>query len=241
MIGQRIQALALAVALAGCGSAPERELVVLAAASLTDAFGRIADDYRAEYGVVVHSSFAGSQVLAAQLEAGIDVDAIAVANPAIMARLAERGLVRQPVRFASNRLVWVTRRDVDAGFDRLAGSELRIVLAAPEVPAGRYARDALRRLDLLEAAEARLVSLELDVKGVVSKLLLAGADAGITYATDITARERETLRVQAFPEAADVRASYLVAATSTDGERFVAFVLGARGRERLQALGFGAP
>ncbi len=215
--------------------------MVLAAASLTDAFGRIADDYQAEYGVVVHSSFAGSQVLAAQLEAGIDADVIAVANPAIMARLVERGLVRQPVSFASNRLVWVTRRDVDAGFDRLAASDLRIVLAAPEVPAGRYARVALRRLGLLEAAEARLVSLELDVKGVVSKLLLAGADAGITYSTDITARERETLRVQAFPEAADVRASYLVAAASTDGDHFVAFVLGAKGRERLSALGFGAP
>lgn len=215
--------------------------MVLAAASLTDAFGRIADDYQAEYGVVVHSSFAGSQVLAAQLEAGIDADVIAVANPAIMAQLVERGLVRQPVRFASNRLVWVTRRDVDAGFDRLASSDLRIVLAAPEVPAGRYARVALRRLGLLEAAEARLVSLELDVKGVVSKLLLAGADAGITYSTDITARERETLRVQAFPGAADVRASYLVAAASTDGDQFVAFVLGAKGRERLSASGFGAP
>ena len=189
----------------------------------------------------MHSSFAGSQVLAAQLEAGIDADVIAVANPAIMARLVERGLVRQPVSFASNRLVWVTRRDVDAGFDRLATSDLRIVLAAPEVPAGLYARNALRSLDLLEAAEARLVSLELDVKGVVSKLLLSGADAGITYATDITARERKTLRVQAFPEAADVRASYLAAAASTDGERFVAFLLGTQGRERLSALGFGVP
>ncbi len=87
MIGKRIPALALAVALTGCGPAPERELVVLAAASLTDAFERIADDYQAQYGVVVHSSFAGSQVLAAQLEAGIDADVIAVANPAIMAQL----------------------------------------------------------------------------------------------------------------------------------------------------------
>jgi ABC-type molybdate transport system substrate-binding protein len=81
------------------------------------------------------------------------------------------------------------------------------------------------------------------VKGVVEKLLLGGADAGITYVTDIGPRERETLRAEPLPEAAQVRPSYLIATTRTsaDAERLLAYVLGPRGRAHLRAQGFGLP
>lgn len=217
--------------------------MVLAAASLTDAFGAIARDYEAETGTPVLLSFAGSQLLATQLEAGIEADVIAVANAESMTRLQARGLVAEPVVFASNHLVWVTRRGAPVAFDRLADPELRLVLAAPEVPAGGYSRQALERLGVLEQAEARLVSQELDVKGVVSKLMLGGADAGMTYTTDISPREREVLEARPLPESADVRAYYFVAVArpSARAEAFVAMLLESRGRAHLSAQGFEAP
>jgi molybdate transport system substrate-binding protein len=233
--------LALCLALGACGRASEPELVVLAAVSLGDAFGAIADDYEASHPVRVLESFAGSQVLAAQLEAGIDADVVALANSSTMRRLESQGLVREPVRFASNRLVWVSRRDADAGLDRIADPGLRVVLAAPEVPAGHYAREALARLGRLEQVESRLVSLELDVKGVIEKLMLAGADAGIAYATDVGERERHVLRAEPLP--VEVRASYWVALSrpSAEAERFLAHLLGPAGRQHLAAHGFGTP
>ncbi len=238
----------LLAGLTSCGTRTERELVVLAAASLAEVFAELAADYEAQSGVTVRTSFAGSQVLAAQLEAGIRAHVIAVANGQVMRRLETGGRVDRPVRFATNRLVWVTRRDAPA-FDPedLAELDRRVVLAAPEVPAGDYARRALAQLGVLDALQTRLVSHELDVRGVVSKLLLAGADAGITYATDIGADERDRLRVQ--PLAVDVRASYLIAtvartvahAVDADGRAFVEFVRGPHGQARLAEAGFGPP
>ena len=238
-------------ALPGCGAVQSGGLVVVAAASLGDAFTAIARDWERETGTGrVQLSFAGSQVLAAQLRAGLRADVVATANPEIMAGLLDDGLVREPVRFATNRLVWLVRsRDrasLGATLDAqtLTAAE-RVVLAAPEVPAGRYARQALRQLGLLEEAQLRLVSQELDVKGVIAKLLLGGADAGMTYATDVPAG-RDELAVVGLPARVDVRASYLLAATSTPSDpqaarRFVEFVRGEHAAARLSALGFGRP
>ena len=242
-------------ALPGCGAPGSGGLVVVAAASLADAFTAIARDFERAEGESgarpVLLSFAGSQVLAAQLRAGLRADVVATANPEIMASLRDDGLVREPVRFATNRLVWVVRRRDGAAPGGTLDAETlgaadRVVLAAPEVPAGRYARKALRELGLLEQAEARLVSQELDVKGVIAKLLLGGADAGMAYATDVPPGRLGELAIVRLPERADVRVSYLVAVTSAPPDpngarRFVDFVRGDRAAERLAALGFGRP
>ncbi len=247
--------LACLSALPGCGAPGSGGLVVVAAASLSEAFTVIARDFEHEQrepgAGPVRLSFVGSQILAAQLRAGLQADVVATANPEIMASLRDDGLVREPVRFATNRLVWVVRRPRGAAPRSTLDAETlqaadRVVLAAPEVPAGRYARAALRELGLLEQAEARLVSQELDVKGVISKLLLGGADAGMTYATDVAPSLLDRLAVIDLPERAEVRASYLVAATSAPrnadaARRFVDFVRGERASARLAALGFGRP
>ena len=222
---------------------------MLAAASLGQVFHELAQAYpasgaRAELRV----SVAGSQTLAAQVREGIAADLIATADTETMDALLDERRVLEPRSFAGNRLVWVVRRGLGdpeppgpAAFFAAAGG--RLVLAAPEVPAGRYARQALARLGLLEAAEARLVSNELDVRGVVSKLSLGEVDAGIAYATDVTpAVARHVHRVE-LPKAARVRIDYPIALVRDAphpqaARHFLAWLEGERARAILSGAGF---
>ncbi len=241
-------ALLLLAALLSCAE-PRDELVVLAAASLGEAFRQAGQEFERERpGIRVLFSFSGSQTLATQLRAGVRADVIAVASPSIMAELERDARVSDPREFASNRLVWLfapsaAPADPEALARELPHSNWRLVLAAPEVPAGRYALEALERLGLVAAVEARVMSRELDVKGVLAKVQLGGADAGIVYATDATAEIRENWSVVDFPERAQVRPRYLVAAVQ-DGDRelvraFIAFLGGVGGQRILREHGFG--
>jgi molybdate transport system substrate-binding protein len=221
--------------------------VVLAAASLTEVFDALCGSFEAAHpGVEVVRSYAGSQVLAAQVEAGIPADVVATADAAHMARLAERDLVEPAAVFATNRLVWIVRPDL-GGAPLEPGSDVRrLALGAPEVPVGAYARESLRRLGALERASESLVSEELDVKGVVSKVLLGSADAGIVYATDVTRSVAPRVRVVELPPAAQVRAEYRAAVIRSsrrpgEARAFVAYLRSPVAVGLLQRGGFGAP
>src|SRR3989304_4562109 len=180
--------------LLACGGAPEPpidapgprgEITVFAAASLTDAFNEIAVEFeRANPGVSVRFSFAGSPTLRTQLEQG----AGARTRPE---RPLRGGPFLPPVSvFASNSLVIITPKDNPGGIRApvdLKKRGLKIVLAAPEGPAGRYARQALALMSLDPAVGAdfsaavlrNVVSFESNVKQVVAKVELGEADAGV--------------------------------------------------------------
>lgn len=215
---------------------------MLAASSLTEAFRDLGQRFeRARPGVTVTFSFGSSAELAAQIEAGAPADVFASADPALVDGLG--GRVRgDAVTVATNRLVVVTPRDDPAGIARpadVARPGVALVLAAPEVPAGRYARAALDRLGVLAAAERNVVSNEADAKAVVTKVALGEADAGVCYATDVT----PALRALELPQHAQVPISYPVAALTGDGDAraFVSFVASARGRAVLEDHGFDPP
>jgi molybdate transport system substrate-binding protein len=224
-------------------------IVVLAAASLTEVFREIGAAYESERERPVRLSFAGSQTLATQLREGVRADVVAVADPEILADLVERDLVARPRQFATSRIVWVLRRG-PAGAQRrdpmdLASSNWQLVLASPEVPAGAYARRALDALGLREAAEARVVSYELDVRGVTAKLRLAGADLGMVYATDVRPDDPD-LEVVELPPGTRVLAGYgaglVREAAQPDGAvAFLDFLDGPRARQILARAGFGTP
>jgi molybdate transport system substrate-binding protein len=224
-----------------------RELLVLAAASLRLAFPEIGAEFEKQRPeVTVLFSFAGSQTLATQVRGGVPADAIATADEETLAPLVRAKLVREPVVFAENRLVWLRRRDlpVEPAASVLGRPETRLVLAGPDVPVGRYARDALRRLDLLELAEERLVSRELDVRGVVAKVELGEADLGIAYATDVPKDGRAL--PEELPDAAQVRARYPVAVIAAskhpeDARAFAEFLRSAAAQKLLEQAGFRIP
>ena len=114
---------------------------------------------------------------------------MATADTDAMDRLARAGLVDPPATFARNRLaIAVTSGNPAriAGLADLGRAGLKVVLADPTVPAGRYARQALDRAGVA----VRPVSLALDVKAVARKVAEGEADAGIVYVTAVPAGRR---------------------------------------------------
>jgi molybdate transport system substrate-binding protein len=122
------------------------------------------------------------------------------------------------------------------------------------VPVGNYARTAFRKLngangypaDFGGFVERNVVSNELDVKAVATKISLGEGDAGVVYATDVTPAIADKVKAIAFPPGAAPEAIYPIAelksAPNASGARaFVDFVLSPAGQAFLKARGFAAP
>jgi molybdate transport system substrate-binding protein len=228
------------------GDGRSGEVLVFAAASLTDAFGAIADAFTdANPQVEVVLNLAGSQTLASQIVEGAPADVFASANTAQMDVVAEAGaLARAPEVFTTNRLAIAVEPGNPlgiTGLEDLADPGLLLVLPAEEVPAGRYARQAL---DAAGVA-ATPASLERDVRAARTKVELGEADVSIVYASDIVAADGRVDGVQ-LPDEQNVPAAYPIArlAEAPNAEvadAFVAFVLSEPGQRILAEYGFTAP
>jgi molybdate transport system substrate-binding protein len=222
------------------------ELVVFAAASLTDAFSELAEAFTAEHpDVRVVFNFAGSQVLASQIAEGAPADVFASADVVQMDVVADAAsTTAEPVVFTSNLLEIAVEPGNPHGVSALADLEapdLIVVLPAEAVPAGRYAREAL------DAAGVALTpaSLEQDVRAALAKVELGEADAALVYASDVAAADGRVDGV-AIPAEHNVPASYPIAALADASNpraaaAFVDFVLGAQGQDILAAYGFTSP
>lgn len=218
--------LLLSVILAGCGSAtpatttaaptalPPTEtaepitLIVFAASSLTDAFTEIGQNFEAvNPGVAVTFNFAGSQALSTQIEEGAPADVFASANITEMNNLISAKFITDGSQkvFSHNKLVVILPANNPANLSKLDDlkiSGIKIVLAAEEVPVGKYARQALEQMnaqyesDFKDKVLANVVSNEDNVKQVVAKVQLGEADAGIVYMSDaIATPELKTIEI----------------------------------------------
>jgi molybdate transport system substrate-binding protein len=222
----------LALGLAACGGGNDH-LTVFAAASLADVLPEI--DGAARY------SFGGSDELAAQIRQGAPADVYASASPTYPAELHAEGLAGSPRVFATNRLVVIVRQGYSGGLSSLSEPGTKVVVAAEGVPAGDYAREALKSLHAEKVLD-NVVSEEDDVKGVASKVALGEADAGLVYATDVKPVAGK-VRVVEVPAAAQPRIEYAVAIVREGdrAEEFVERLLGTEGRRALEDAGFGPP
>jgi molybdate transport system substrate-binding protein len=249
----RLAALAAvaALALAGCGGGDDSggrsgagpgEIKVFAAASLTAAFTRIGERYRsANGGAEVTFNFAGSQALATQIRQAAPADVFASADIPNLDKV--RDLVDTPRNFAGNQLQIVVEQGNPkgvAGLDDLASPDLKVVLAAEEVPAGRYAKQVLDQAGI----EVTPVSWEDNVKAVVTKVSLGEADAGIVYVTDVTAGGR--VEGVDIPKDQNVLATYPIATVKASkaperARAFMDLVLSAEGQQVLEEYGFRPP
>jgi molybdate transport system substrate-binding protein len=246
---------ALLVPLAACGSnddakkgsgggdIPKADLTVLAASSLTDVFKKAGAAYEREHpGTKVHFSFAGSQELAAQVKEGAPADAVVTADTKTMAGL--RPDTGKPTVIAKNRLVIATGEGNPkkiADLKDLTGSKLKVVLAAAQVPVGRYSKQVLDAQHLA----VKPVSQEPNVRAVLSKVQLGEADAGIVYRTDAATAPDKVDAVD-IPDKQNAVASYPAATlkTSRNSEAAAAFVkwLSTPGAQKLlKQAGFQKP
>jgi molybdate transport system substrate-binding protein len=240
-----------ALALAGCGGGDEPsggstatpgELKVFAAASLTAAFTEIGEQFTDANGTKVVFNFAGSQALATQIQQGAPADVFASADIPNMDKVKD--LVGTPQNFASNLLQIVVEKGNPKGvktLDDLANPDLKVVLAAPDVPAGRYAEQVLAQAGV----SVRPVSQEDNVKAVVTKVSLGEADAGIVYVTDVTAGGDKVQGVD-IPREQNVVATYPIATVKAGkaqdkAQAFMDLVLSDQGQQVLSKYGFLPP
>jgi molybdate transport system substrate-binding protein len=227
----------------GGGQAAGSTLTVFAAASLTESFTALGADFEAANdGVTVRYNFAGSQALAAQIQQGAPADVFASADTKNMDKLTGAGLIDgQPHNLAGNALqIAVAKGNPKAvkGLQDLARPDLKVVLGAEEVPAGKYARQALD----VAGVTVKPVSLEDNVKAAVNKVALGEADATIVYVTDVTAAKDKVQGVE-IPTGQNVSATYPVAVVkgtrnAAAARAFVDYLRSEAGQSKLQSFGF---
>jgi molybdate transport system substrate-binding protein len=242
--------------LAGCaGTSQPDPLTVFAAASLTEAFTEMATAFEMENPETeVQLNFAGSQTLRLQIEQGAQADVFASANQLHTEALQDAQLIDKPVTFTHNQLVVIMPVENPASIetlDDLAKPGLKLILAGAAVPAGRYARQVLENLnthpnlqpDFSQHVLQNLVSEEDTVKGVVAKVQLGEADAGIVYASDLTPAVVDDIITLPLPPKYNVIADYPIAILANTkqpnlAQAFIEFVLSPQGQTILANHGF---
>ena len=217
-------------------------MTVYAAASLSEAFEDLADEYEATNpDVDVKLNFAGSARLAAQISAGARADVFASANSATMSRVVLEGrTAAPPVLFARNRLALVVPSDNPGNvtsLEDLSDDSLVLAVCAPEVPCGALAQAVLADAGVDADADTE----ETSVRAVLTKVTLGEADAGLVYATDVAA---DGSNVASVPLGPQIRFNDYPVAPVSDravAADFVDFVLGADGQRILWSHGFDSP
>jgi len=232
-------------------------LTVFAAASLTEAFTELGKQFEADYpGATVVFNLAGSQALSAQLGEGAPADVFASANTKEMANAitAKRVADGSQQTFVRNKLVVIYPTDNPAGLatlQDLAKPGLKLVLAAAEVPVGRYSvefldkavQDAALGAAFKDGVLKNVVSYEDNVKSVLTKVVLGEADAGIVYLTDISLDNAAKVGRIEIPDALNAVATYPIAVVSDTAQpelarAFVDMVLSDQGQATLAKYGF---
>jgi molybdate transport system substrate-binding protein len=205
--------VAVALALAGCGIASGDEritLKVLAASSLTDAFGELGAGYRAanRHVTSVQFEFAGSQEVAGDIEDREHADVLATADGTSMNIAAQRITDRRAFAYGSMTIAVAPGNPLRIHqLSDLARPGLRVVLGGPVVPVGRYAAQVLAKAGVT----VRPSSEEADARTVLTRVRTGAADAGIVYVTDMRSAGVSAMRVP-IPLQQNVTATYFAAA-----------------------------
>ncbi|MCK0110821.1 molybdate ABC transporter substrate-binding protein [Ornithinimicrobium sp. F0845] len=235
-----------ATAAGGGASEVTGDIAVFAAASLTDTFTELGEQFEAAHpGTTVTFNFAGSSTLAQQIIGGAPVDVFAAASPATMAQVTDEGLAEgEPTVFVRNRLEIAVPAGNPAGVSGLedfTDEDLIIALCAEEVPCGAASVRVFEAAGLTPAPD----TYEQDVRATLTKVELGEVDAALVYRTDVMVAGDSVEGIE-FPESDGAVNDYplvaLAEAPNADGaQAFIDFVLGDAGREALGAAGFDLP
>lgn len=238
--------MALTQASCGGSGSSKPDLVVSAATSLKKAFTAYGAGFTP---ATVRLSFAGSDVLAAQIEQGAKPDVYAAANTKLPQELFHKGLVETPTAFATNRLVLAVPASSTkvSSLKDLAKPGVTLAVGSPSVPIGSYTRDVISRVPSSLGTQIldHVRSEEPDVGGIVGKLSQGAVDAGFVYVTDVKGAGGK-LRAIELPAGVQPGVAYAIAVVkgakhAKQARDFIAGLVADAGQRRLKAAGFGPP
>lgn len=242
-------AFAVLLALGISRSARGEEVVVFAAASLTDALKEMAPAYEKASGNRLVFNLGASSMLARQIREGAPADVFLSADEAQMDGLEKAGLLVPGSRrsLLSNTLVIVVASE---GGPKIASpkdlqSVKTLALAEPKiVPAGVYAKQYLETLGLWDALAAKVVPTE-NVRACLAAVESGNADAGIVYRTDALISKKVRIAFDV-PVEEGPRISYPVAIVkdsphATAARRLAGYIASDPAREVFVRYGFIVP
>jgi molybdate transport system substrate-binding protein len=252
LLGAGLLLLFGVLSLSAAAESQDHELLVFAAASLTNVLDEIGPAYTQQSRQPVKFSYAASSALARQLEAGARADVFFSADLEWMDYVQARNLIDRSTRrnVLGNRLVLVAPADsrielkVAPGFKlAVALGNGRLATGDPEsVPVGKYARSALTSLGVWNDVADRLVRAD-NVRSALAFIARGETPLGIVYETDAKVEKRVRI-VDFFP--ADSHAPIVypvsVSAHARPGARqFVEFLQSAAAQEAFKKYGFTQP
>jgi len=245
----------LLLVLAGCSagesekSAEPVEIMVSAAASLTDALTDMKTSFEKEHeSIIVTFNFGSSGKLVQQIEQGAPSDVFLSASSKDMNTLDEGALLVEGTRidFAANELVLITNKDesftMDSFEDIDPSTIAHFAVGEPEsVPVGRYTKEVLESIGLWEPLQDKMV-LGSDVRQVLTHVEMGNADLGVVYSSDAKISDKVKVLATANAEwhGPIVYPGAVVSDTKhpEEAKAFLAFLTGDEGKEILKKYGF---
>ena len=230
---------------ASASAATTGTITVLAAASLQGTFTELGKQFEAAHpGDTVKFSFGPSSGLATDITSGAPADVFASAAPANMNTVVKAGDASSPQDFAKNTAeVAVPPMNPAnvASVSDLAKSSVKVALCQPQVPCGVVAAEVFKNAGLT----VKPVTLQPDVKSVLTQVELGSVDAGMVYVTDVKAAGAKVKGVT-IPASENASTLYPIAAISSskhksEAQSFISYVLSPAGQQVLAAAGFQQP
>jgi len=246
----------LAVAVAGCsssstsspsaGSSPSTgTITVFAAASLMGTFTQLGKQFEAAHkGDTVKFSFGPSSGLSTEITSGAPADVFASASPKNMQEVVSAGDASSPQNFAKNTMEVAVPPNNPANVSSvadLAKKSVKVALCQPQVPCGVVTAEVFKNAGIT----VKPVTLQPDVKSVLTQVETGNVDAGMVYVTDVMAAGS---KVKGVTIPASMNASTLYPIATIKGSKhesiakeFVDYVLSPAGQQVLTAAGFEKP
>ena len=203
--------LAMLFTLAACGSpaAPSKgekeEIIVFAAASMTETLNQVKDVYEKENNVTITYNFDSSGTLKTQIQEGADCDLFISAGQKQMNQLnlsSDKEINKEGLDFVAgdtrlnlleNKVVLVVPEGNPKGIEsfddlaaRLAEGSILMAMGNSDVPVGQYTQKILNFYGLDEEALAKsgVITYGSNVKEVTTQVSEGSVDCGIVYCTD---------------------------------------------------------
>jgi molybdate transport system substrate-binding protein len=173
------------------------ELVVSAAASLTDVAAEIANMYKTVApNVTITYTFGSSGALQTQIEEGAPTDIFMSAAKKQMTALEEKGLIQEGTKkeLLLNEVVLIAPKDSKKGItsfeDAATDKVSKIALGEPaSVPVGQYSEEIFTSLGILDKVKAKS-NYGTDVRQVLTWVESGEVDCGVVYATDAATSDK---------------------------------------------------